>query len=264
MKNNIITLLTDFGTKSGYVGSIKGVLKSYYPDADIIDVSHEIDPFDIAGAAFTLHTYYASFPKDTIHIVVVDPGVGSLRRPVLVRTARHFFIGPDNGVFQFIFNREAYTVYELDIEKLNSASISATFHGRDIFAPAAGKLLQGEPCEKIGKRLDERTEVPRVFYSKEDAGMLKLQAVTIDRFGNIISGFSRRDMERMNKYAIDFVKVKDFSTNALNSFYAEKSDGEFLALWNSMDFLEIAAVNANAAELLQFDKKKDYIEIKIR
>jgi S-adenosylmethionine hydrolase len=264
MSNKIITLLTDFGTQNGYIGSIKGILKSYYPEADIVDISHDIAPFDIRGAAFTLHTYYSFFPKGTIHLVVIDPGVGGLRRPLLVRTAQHYFIGPDNGVFQFIFNREAYTAYELEIEKISSTMPSATFHARDVFAPAAGKILQGLPCEKIGKKLDERTEIPQVFYSKEEGGTLKIEAVNIDRFGNIITGFSRRDMERMNKYAIDQVKVKDFSTNTLNSYYAEKNNGELLVLWNSMDFLEIAAVNANAAEILKFDKSKDFIRIKIR
>jgi len=264
MSNKIVTLLTDFGTHDGYIGSIKGVIKSYYPDADIVDISHDIDPFDVRGAAFTLHTYYSYFPKGTIHFVVIDPGVGSVRRPLLLRTAQHYFVGPDNGVFQFIFSREAYTAYELKVEKITPGAPSATFHARDIFAPATGKILQGVQCEKIGKRLDERTEIPRVFYSKEDKGILKLEAVTVDRFGNIITGFSRRDMERMNKYAIDHVKVKSFSTNTLNSYYAEKNDGELLVLWNSMDFLEIAAVNASAAKILKFDKTKDYVQIKIR
>ncbi len=264
MSNKIITLLTDFGTHDGYIGSLKGVIKSHYPAADIIDISHEIDPFDVRGAAFTLHTYYSLFPKDTIHFVVIDPGVGSVRRPLILRTAQHYFVGPDNGVFQFIFSREAYTAYEIDVNKVSIGTPSETFHARDIFAPAAGKLLQGATCENLGKRLDDRTEIPHVFYSKEEGGTLKLEAVNIDRFGNIITGFSRRDMERMNKYAIDHVKIKDFSTNTINSFYAEKGDGELMVLWNSMDFLEIAAVNANAAEILKFNKAKDFVKIRIR
>lgn len=264
MTRKIVTLLTDFGTHDGYVGSIKGVLKSYYPNADIVDISHEVEPFDIRGAAFSLHSYYSFFPKGTIHIVVVDPGVGSTRRPLLVRTAQHYFIGPDNGVFKFIFNREAYTAYQLDPQKINNSRSSFTFHGRDIFAPAAGKLMQGKSCEEIGKRLDERTEIPNVFYEKQSDGHLALEAVNIDRFGNIITGFSRRDMERMNKYAIDHVKVKDFSTNTLNSYYAEKNDGELMVLWNSMEFLEIAAVNASAAKILNFNRTKDRILISIR
>lgn len=264
MSDQIVTLLTDFGTRDGYVGSVKGVIKSFYPKAEIIDVSHDIEPFDIRSAAFTLHNYYSFYPKDTIHLVVIDPGVGSVRRPLLVRTAQHYFIGPDNGVFQFIFSREAYTAYELNIQKINPQMSSSTFHARDVFAPAAGKILQGKSCEQIGKRLDERTEIPSVFYRKEEPGKLILEAVNIDRFGNIITGFSRRDLERMNKYAIDQVKVKDFTTNTLNSFYAEKNDGQIMALWNSMEFLEIAAVNASAAKMLNFDKGKDFITIKIR
>ena len=104
MSKRIVTLLTDFGTKDGYCGSIKGVIKSYYPDAEIIDISHDIDPYDIRGAAFCLHSYYSFFPKDTIHVAVVDPGVGSTRRPLIIRTAQHYFVGPDNGIFRFIFN----------------------------------------------------------------------------------------------------------------------------------------------------------------
>jgi S-adenosyl-L-methionine hydrolase (adenosine-forming) len=265
MTGQIVTLLTDFGTKDGYIGSVKGVIKSYYPKADIIDISHDIEPFDIRSAAFTLHNYYSFYPKDTIHMVVIDPGVGSIRRPLLVRTAQHYFVGPDNGVFQFIFNREAYTAYELDIQKINPQMSSSTFHARDVFAPAVGKILQGKNCDQIGVRLDERTEIPSVFYQKDDeSGKLVLEAVSIDRFGNIITGFSRRDMERMNKYAIDQVKVKDFTTNTLNSFYAEKDNGQIMALWNSMEFLEIAAVNASAAQILNFNKKKDFVTIKIR
>lgn len=264
MNDKIITLLTDFGTPDGYIGSLKGVIKSYYPAADIVDISHDIDPFDIRAAAFSLNTYYSYFPKGTIHLVVVDPGVGSERRPLLLRTAQHYFVGPDNGVFQFIFSREAYTAYEIDVDTIGLGTLSATFHARDIFAPVAAKILLGESCGKLGKRLDERTEIPHVFYSKEEDGNLKLNAVNIDRFGNIITGFSQRDMERMNKYAIDQVNVKGFSTNTLNSFYAEKNDGELLALWNSMGFLEIAAVNSSAAKILKFDRKKDFVHIKIR
>lgn len=264
MKRKIVTLLTDFGTQDGYTGSIKGVIKNCYPDTDLVDISHDITPFDIRAAAFTLHNYYSFFPKDTVHMVVVDPGVGGNRRPLVIRTAQYFFVGPDNGVFEFIYNREAYTAYEIKTDKIKSISKSATFHGRDIFAPVVGEILNGKTVDQIGIRLDDRTEIPNVFYKKEDGGKLLLEAVNIDRFGNIITGFSRRDMERMNKYAIDHVKVKDFSTNTLNSYYAEKNDGELLVLWNSMDFLEVAAVNASAAEILKFDRMKDQIIIRIR
>ena len=108
-ENRIVTFLSDFGTADGYVGSVKGVIKSLAPQTDIIDISHDIKPFNITGAAYTLLNYYQRFPKDTIHLVVVDPGVGSERRPVIIRTAHYFFIGPDNGIFQYIYSRKAYT-----------------------------------------------------------------------------------------------------------------------------------------------------------
>lgn len=262
MSKKIVTLLTDFGTKDGYSGSLKGVLKSYHPDAEIIDISHDIEPFDIRHAAFSLYNYYSFYPKDTIHMVVVDPGVGSGRKPLIIRTAQHYFIGPDNGVFRFIFNREAYAAYEIIPEKLNN-KVSPTFHGRDIFAPAAGKILQGVTIEKISKRLDERTEIPNPFFSKQD-DVLVLEAVAVDRFGNIVTGFSKRDLERIKKNIIENVTVKSFSTNKVNSYYHEKEDGELMALWNSMNFLEIAAVNGKASEILNFDKNKDVVTLKIK
>lgn len=260
----IVTLLTDFGTKDGYVGSVKGTIKNYFPDADIVDISHELDPFDIKSAAFTLNTYYDTFPKGTIHIVIVDPGVGSERSPLLIRTAKHFFLGPDNGAFKFVFNREACTSFELNKEGINPENRSHTFDGRDLFAPAAGKIMQGFTCEQLGKRLENRTEIANMYYSKVSHDTLQLEVINIDRYGNIITGFSKKDLERLNKFAIDEIKVKDFSTNTINNYYAEKEEGSLMALWNSMDFLEVAARNASAQKKLNFNKNKDYITIKIR
>ncbi len=263
MSKKIVTLLTDFGTKDGYAGSIKGVIKSLYRDAEIIDISHEIDPYDIKSASYSIHAFYSYFPKDTIHLCVVDPGVGGSRRPLLIRTAQHYFIGPDNGIFRFIFNREAYTAYEIIPEKVINSNISPTFHARDIFAPTAAKILNGVNAEKIGRALDARTEIPNVFFSKEGDN-LKVDAITIDHFGNIITGFSKTDLEHLKKNIIVQVKVKDISMNKVNVFYEEKKNGELMALWNSMDFLEIAEVNGNAAKRLKFNKDKDSILIKIK
>lgn len=263
MSKKIITLLTDFGTRDGYTGSIKGVIKNYYPEAEIIDISHDIDPCDIKNAAYSLHNYYSYFPKDTIHLVVVDPGVGGARKPLIIRTAQHYFVGPDNGVFRFIFNREAYTAYEIIPDKVNNGRVSTTFHGRDVFAPAVGKILQDIAIEKIANRLDERTEIPNLFYTKEGENLV-LEAVAIDRFGNIITGFSKKDLERLKKNIIDYIEVKIFSTDKINAYYHEKANGQLMALWNSMDFLEIAAVKDNAASILKFDKNNDTITIRIK
>lgn len=168
MTRKIVTLLTDFGTLDGYVGSIKGVLKSHYPNADVVDISHEVEPFDIRGAAFSLHSYYSFFPKGTIHIVVVDPGVGSSRRPLLVRTAQHYFIGPDNGVFKFIFNREAYTAYQLDPKKLTTVAQVLPFM-EEIFS----RLLPVSLCKvKAVKRLEHgwmKEQKYQMYFTKNRA-----------------------------------------------------------------------------------------------
>jgi len=262
MSRKIVTLLTDFGTKDGYVGSIKGTIKNLFAEVDIVDISHDINPFDIKEAAFVLHTYYASFPKETIHLVVVDPGVGGDRMPLLIRTAQHFFIGPDNGVFKFIFSREAYTAYKINVDDY-ILDKGFTFHGRDIFAPAAAKILKGVAPEKMGLRLDDRTEIPTVYFTKESEGKYNLEAISIDRFGNIITGFSKRDMEKINETTINSIVIKNKTITEMNAYYSQNEQGDVIALWNSMGFLEIAVVSGNAQKTLNFDKYKDNILISI-
>lgn len=263
MSRKIVTLLTDFGTKDGYAGSIKGIIKSLYRDAEIIDISHDIDPYDIKGAAYSLNGYYGYFPKETIHICVVDPGVGGTRRPLIIRTAQNYFIGPDNGIFRFIFNREAYTLYEIIPEWVVGGKVSPTFHARDIFAPAVGKILNGVNCEKLGRRLDKITEIPNLFFTKNE-DRLKLEIITVDRFGNIITGFSKLDLERLKKNVVKDIRIKEFSTDKISTYYEQKKAGELMALWNSMGFLEIAEVNGNAARRLKLDKEIDTVSILIK
>jgi len=262
MTPKIITLLTDFGTRDGYVGSVKGVIKSIAPDAEIIDISHDIVTYDIGEAAFTLNNYYDNFPRGTVHLAVVDPGVGSPRRAAIVKTARHFYVGPDNGIFHFIYSQEAYTSYEIDPSKLGAAQVSHTFHARDLFAPVAARLANGVPCERLGIKLDERTEIPRPYFRKAGSE-LEVDVITIDRFGNIISGFAQRDLERLKKKRVEYVKAKGFNTVEVNDYYSEKQPGELMALWNSRGFLEVAANRGSAAALLSFDKNKDKILIKL-
>ena len=261
-ENRIVTFLSDFGTADGYVGSVKGVIKSLAPQTDIIDISHDIKPFNITGAAYTLLNYYQRFPKDTIHLVVVDPGVGSERRPVILRTAHYFFIGPDNGIFQYIYSRKAYTAYEIDLSKTTDSAGSHTFHGRDIFAPAAAQIAKGTLPHKLGNKLDNRTETPNLMYTKEGVE-LALNCISIDRFGNIITGFSKYDLARMKKDKIVSIRLKNFQTDAVNKFYAEKESGEILALWNSQDFLEIAVCRGSAENKFNFNSERDKIFIKV-
>jgi len=258
----IVTFLSDFGTTAGYVGSVKGVIKSQVPDAEIIDISHEVPPFNILHGAYTLLNYYSHFPKDTIHLVVVDPGVGSSRRSMIIRTARYTFIGPDNGVFHYLLNREAYTMFEIQPQKVSDLPKSFTFHGRDLFAPVVSKLMNGVLPEKIGEPTEEFTELPVQLISQEEK-TLAIRPIVIDRFGNIISGFSKHDLERIHNRKILSISTKNFKTNQINRYYSEKDPGELLVLWNSQDFLEIAQNQGNAAENLKFDPNEDLIFIEV-
>src|ERR1700749_837742 len=140
----IVTLLTDFGTEDYFVGAMKGALLSANPEARIVDITHEIPPHDIEAAAFTLLAAFETFPEGTVHVAVVDPGVGSARRAIVVEGAGQFFVGPDNGVFGHVYERlKRFRVFHVVEEKFFRESVSATFHGRDVFAPVAGALSRG-------------------------------------------------------------------------------------------------------------------------
>src|SRR5512134_1147037 len=144
MPRGVITLTTDFGLSDHFVGTMKGVILNIHPQAKIIDLSHGITPYEISEAAFVVGQAYRYFPPGTVHVVVVDPGVGTARRPILVEAARQFFIAPDNGVLSMICSREKHKVRAIAAEKYSRKPVSQTFHGRDIFAPAAAHLTKGE------------------------------------------------------------------------------------------------------------------------
>ncbi|HEU5459805.1 MAG TPA: SAM-dependent chlorinase/fluorinase [Pyrinomonadaceae bacterium] len=152
----MITLLTDFGTVDYFVGAVKGAILSVNPRVVIVDITHEIPPQDVEAAAFTLLASYQTFPLGTIHVAVVDPGVGSARRPIVVRAGKQFFVGPDNGIFTYIYDREpSHQVVHVTSEKYFRPSPSSTFHGRDIFAPVAAELSNGVKPEALGPRITD-------------------------------------------------------------------------------------------------------------
>jgi len=259
----IITFLSDFGTSDGYVGSVKGVIKTIAPDAEIIDISHEISPYHISEAAFTLLNFYQCFPNDTIHLAVVDPGVGGLRKPIILRTAHHYFIGPDNGIFQYILHREACKAYEINIGVVTRNGHSSTFHARDIFAPTAAMIAKGVSPGELGTKIENLADFSRVPFDR-DGDQLSVKSVSVDHFGNIIAGFCRQDLARLQKNGIARVSLKQFVANELNDSYYETEAGSPLALWNSQDFLEIAVNKGSAAEYFKFDPEKDRIQLLLK
>lgn len=245
----IITLTTDFGTADHFVGAIKGVILGMAPKARIVDITHEIAPFDLNEAAFVLAQAWRWFPKGTIHVAVVDPGVGSARRPILVEARGHRFVGPDNGVFTMIYDSVPHKVRVIDNPKLMLPVISRTFHGRDIFAPAAGYLAKGTKAVRFGKLIRDyvRSEAAKPVHTAENkwSGVI----LKVDRFGNLITNLHIGRLSDLRSRAFE-MRVGLQSIRRLALTYAETDIGEVFVIVGSSGYLEIAANQASAASLL--------------
>jgi len=243
----IITLTTDFGQRDGYVGSMRGVILSICPQARLTDLSHDIPPQDIQSAAFILYQAFFFYPSHTIHCVVVDPGVGSKRRAVAVHTDRGIFVGPDNGVFSLVLNLANVNVDEtvtLTNPDFQLPNVSATFHGRDIFAPAAAHIANGLPLRKFGPPAINLVQL--ISAKRSEADLCRI--IHIDHFGNLVLSVTAshiKDPER-----VTFV-LGDKVIKSLNSTFADVAEGQLLAyIGSSWDHIEIATRNGNAAREL--------------
>jgi S-adenosylmethionine hydrolase len=264
----IITFLSDFGLKDGYVGSVKGSILSINPSVKIVDISHEISPFDIRTGAYSILTYYNYFPKNTIHLAVVDPGVGSQRLPVIVKTANYYFVGPDNGLFSYIIQNEGYSAYAIQTKYLQQIKgidfpVSHTFHGRDIFAPVAALLSKNIPlmqmADNITRNLESVPDLLEITDNRIITGVL-----TVDRFGNIITELRINTLDRLLKAEIDQVRFKDHIFRKLNDTYSAAQTGKPLVLWSSSGFLEIAVNQGRADEYFNLDRTRDKVEILLK
>jgi S-adenosylmethionine hydrolase len=248
MNKKIITLLTDFGTKDGYVGAVKGVIKRINPQAEIVDVTHDIDSYDVLSAAFALNNFYKYFPKGTIHLAVVDPEVGSLRQPILIKTKDFFFVGPDNGIFSFIYQREDIVdIIIISNEKYFLAEPSSTFHARDIFAPVAAYLSLGIKTDEFGSSAKECVKF--ILPQPESKGKnLKGEIIHIDCFGNLITNIPADLLE--NKRNAEIIVGKRKIKGISRSYFEIKEKG-LGALIGSSDFLELAVNQGSAQKLLK-------------
>jgi hypothetical protein len=255
---SIVTLLTDFGTADYFVGAMKGAILSVNPRAHIVDITHEIPAHDIEAGAFTLLAAYDSFPQGTIHVAVVDPGVGSARRPLLIAAQGHFFVGPDNGLFSYVCdNATATRAYHLTNEKFFRTTVSATFHGRDIFAPVAGALSKKTPPGEFGALIEDEVRLASLAPVREEddhgGGAWSGRVIHIDRFGNLITNISRRELTDAQLAAGASVETGGHLISSFRGFYAEAergTAGELFLIWGSAGLLEIAANRRSAAELL--------------
>jgi len=246
LEPKIIALITDFGTRDYFVGAMKGVILSINSAAQIIDITHEISPQDIMSASFTLRACYVNFPKKTIFVTVVDPGVGSSRKAILVETKDYFFIAPDNGLLSFVFNeKENFRVSELSNEQFFRKPVSRTFHGRDIFAPCAAHLSKGVNSNEFGK---ETYDYVRFAENKpRNIGKIEIEAeiIYIDRFGNLITNLRKEEAPENFSLIISKTKI-----GKMHNFYSEAEKSEIFMIWGSAGFLEIVAFQNSAAELL--------------
>ena len=248
MGKPIITLTTDFGTRDGYAGAVKGVIKRIDPDAEVVDVTHQIGPFDILGAALTLNNFYRYFPQGTIHLAVVDPGVGSERQPLLIRSEDFCFVGPDNGIFSFVLRNETITdMVVLSNTKYFLAEPSSTFHARDIFAPVAAYVSRGLDVNEFGRAAKEcyKLVIPEPRLSK---GKLRGEIIHADGFGNLVTNVAA---ESLRGKKIRAITVGRRRIERLARSYSEIEEGKAGALIGSSDLLEIAINQGSARETLK-------------
>ncbi len=254
MEERIISLLTDFGD-SPYVGSMKGAIMRVNPSAHIIDITHSIRRGDIREAAFSLFMAYRYFPEFSIHVVVVDPTVGSERRPIIVVTEKYYFVGPDNGVFSYIYKYdEVYKVVEISEEHFFNEKVSNTFHGRDIFGPVAGWMSKGIDTSKFGEVIGDykyfEISDPQIIKP----GALKGKIIYVDRFGNLITNITERHIPLTEKGYPDIVKVITSSgeITARYRYYSESPNNEDpFFIMGSSGFYEIAVNGRSAREKLK-------------
>ncbi len=250
MSQPVITLTTDFGQADGYVGAMKGVMLSICPDSVLVDISHEIWPQAVEQAAYVLSTAVPYCPPGAVHLVVVDPGVGSQRRPIAVRTERAAYVGPDNGVLSLALAQDpALEAVRLTGSRYRLPSVSATFHGRDIFAPAAAHLACGAPLNEMGEAIDLSDLVGLPSPEPEpQRGGWKAKILHVDRFGNLITNFRLQPQQRGLG-----VNAGERWIDQVSRTFSDVDPGELLAYEGSSGYLEIAAREENAAELLSLD-----------
>lgn len=256
--NPIITLLTDFGTADYFVAAVKGVILAGNPTANIVDITHDIPPGDIEAAAFTLLAACSSFPPGTIHVGVVDPGVGSARRPILIKLGEQFFVGPDNGIFSYICESNESLGVTVEMFHLTNAEyfrdpVSATFHGRDVFAPVAAALSTGVKPAQLGTSISEIVHLSPLRPTTSRDGRLLARIIHIDRFGNCVTNITQNDLAAKMITAGATLRIKGKSVKSFRNYFAEgaSAKGRVFGIWGSAGFLEIAATNESAAKLLK-------------
>jgi S-adenosylmethionine hydrolase len=249
----MITLLTDFGLSDYFVPAVKGVILTISPGTEIIDITHDVSAQDVDSAAFTLGACYHNFPAGTVHVAVVDPGVGSSRRAIVVEAGGYSFVGPDNGVFSYVYARETEPrVYHITDDRYFRRPVSATFHGRDVFAPLAARIARGVKPEEIGQEIDDyvRFEIPRP-RSVETRGVIEGRVIHIDRFGNCVTNFTEVELRLGAVTPLTKIHFGGREVKQFNAYFAEAARrDELFAYLGSAGFWEIALWRRSAADFV--------------
>jgi S-adenosyl-L-methionine hydrolase (adenosine-forming) len=253
MSRPVIALLSDFGLRDHYAGTMKGVILSICPDATLVDITHDVPPHDVLAGALELAAAYRYFPAGTIFVAVVDPGVGSLRRGIAADAGDYRFVAPDNGVLTLVFDDHApKRVVELTERRYARPTVSRTFEGRDRFAPAAAWLAKGIELAALGRNAVgvHRLDIPRPTVDEDSiAG----EVLRVDRFGNLITNIDRRTFDRMSGPGLE-IQVGPHQVSKMVSTYADVHADEICALFGSTDHLEIAANGTSAAARLDLGR----------
>ncbi|MBI5211966.1 MAG: SAM-dependent chlorinase/fluorinase [Nitrospirae bacterium] len=256
-ERKIITLTTDFGYKDPFVGEMRGVILSINQSVNIIDITHGIEPHNIAEGAFVISSSYRYFPPGTIHIAVVDPGVGSGRRAIIMEADGHYFVGPDNGIFSYVMSFSARVkVTHITEEKYFLSKDSPTFHGRDVFAPAAAWLSRGIALKEFGCIIKDygKSEMPEPEVNKDG---ISGEVIYIDGFGNAVTNIKKSDLSEFGGRF--YVKVKGKKVGRVKN-YSQASDNKLHYLINSSGYLELF-VNMQSASKLCYISKGEKITI---
>lgn len=251
---SLITLLTDFGTRDYFVASMKGVMLNINPQARIVDLAHDVPVHDIEAAGYLLKSCYRYFPEGTIHVAVIDPGVGSGRRPLLVTTSRYVFLAPDNGLLSYIYDEElSVEVRQIENRQYRLDSEGTTFDGRDLFAPAAAWLTRGQAPGTYGRLVRDAVKLPIPEPSRQGTFFVGRIAY-VDHFGNLISNITPlhiQDVQRASQRSSVLIRIAGVTIEGLTDCYADGPPREPRALINSNGQLEIFVNEGSAAEVLK-------------
>ncbi len=249
----IVTLLSDFGLRDHYVSAMKGVMLSLNPELSFVDISHMVQPQDINSGAFILGQAYPCFPPGTIHVAVVDPGVGTARKAIVVYAAAQIFVGPDNGIFTWVFNREeSFTAYEITADHYFRKPVSSTFHGRDVFAPVAAWISRDIPLQQMGPICENPVRLKLPALTRVRDALIQATVLAVDAFGNIITNLKPEDLPIYSTPGTRTCKmlVSQKEITAFRKTFGEGSPGEIFVVPGSSEYLEIVMRNGSAAATL--------------